>query len=682
MKKSLFFTILLFNLFANAQPGKEAWHWKFGQAQLDFSSGAPVKVSPGPSFFSNACANISDENTGQNLFFTNGLSAFDMNNNIISNSYGMFGNNSTTQTLIVPWPGNPKLYFIISADKLAGNKGVHYSVVDLSLNNGLGKVTIKNQALTPAPATEKITAVRHCNGVDYWIITHSYNSNAFNAYLVNTSGINTTPVVSNTGTSHQFFAPGNDEATGYMKASPNGTKVAVGIFSDSLPLIEILDINNSTGIINNPVTINLKGDGGAYGISFSPDNSKLYASVYPGDSISAIYQYDLSSGIPATIIASQTVIKQISANTGYGPRTGVAYALQMGPDSKIYIARMSTDTLAVINNPNAAGTACNFQWYGVLLGPPGFQYAQYGLPNFIDANYAGIQINIPDIQQCNTFTATPIDAGSGFTNYFWSTGAGTQIITVSNPGKYWVTVTNTQGCTRTDTVNAYLLNPIKTDTLACDVYHANVTQGGVLAYNWFDANHNPVRNFTVSGNYYVDINYVSGCAIRDSINLTVVSSPHINLGNDTTFCKGNLLLSAFNPASTYTWSTGATSSSITATTAGTYWVHVKDANGCTDSDTLIIKPELTAFNFAMPNIVTPNNDNINDVIDFGKYQFSSLQIEIYNRWGQKVFESEGTDAIWKPSGDEGTYFYTAQYRIDCGTDSQTKNIKGYITVVR
>jgi gliding motility-associated-like protein len=89
-----------------------------------------------------------------------------------------------------------------------------------------------------------------------------------------------------------------------------------------------------------------------------------------------------------------------------------------------------------------------------------------------------------------------------------------------------------------------------------------------------------------------------------------------------------------------------------------------------------------AFDFQMPNIVTPNGDNINDEIDFSKLQFSELQIQIYNRWGQEIFESQDANAIWRPAGDDGTYFFTANYRIDCGAESQSKNIKGFITVIR
>lgn len=680
MKRYLSIFFVLIYLASNAQPGKEATHWHFGYwCNLDFSTMPPTPGFGFATSYAGACANMSDPVTGRLLFMSNGTSVIDSTGLLMSNGFGLLGHTDATQgALAVQKPGSTSRYYIITTDHKGLNKGSHYSEIDMTLNGGAGKVIVKNQVLSPPPVTEKMTAVRHCNGQDFWLLNHNCNSNVFNAYALTAAGINTTPVISAAGTIHQNLSVGNAEAAGPMKASPNGKKLAVVITSDSLPLLEVFDFDNVSGIVSNPITILYHGVGAPYGLSFSPDSKKLYVGVLPGDTISAIYQYDLSSGVPSAILASQTMIFQ-KKWIGSALKDLICM-MQLGPDKKIYVTRFVTDTLAVIDNPNGLGTACNMIWNGQALHPTGYNGPT--LPNFVDANYAGIQINIPDVQQCNTFTATTLDAGPGFSNYNWSTGASTQTISIAGPGKYWVTVTNDQGCTRTDTINACLLDPLKADTLACDTFHANVTQGGVLAYNWFDASHNPIRDFTQSGNYYVDINYIAGCAIRDSINLTVVPSPQIDIGPDTSFCKGNLVLNAFCSTCNYQWSTGTISSSVTAQTPNTYWVKVTDVNGCVDSDTMIVKPQLIAFNFEMPNVVTPNEDNINDVIDFGKYQFSSLQIEIYNRWGQKVFESENADAVWKPTGDEGTFFYTAQYKIECGVDSLAKTLKGFITVVR
>lgn len=84
----------------------------------------------------------------------------------------------------------------------------------------------------------------------------------------------------------------------------------------------------------------------------------------------------------------------------------------------------------------------------------------------------------------------------------------------------------------------------------------------------------------------------------------------------------------------------------------------------------------------MPNIITPNGDNINDVIDFGNYPFSSLSVTIFNRWGEKVYESVDPKNVWSPNVNDGVYFYTLQYRIDCAAETQAKSIAGFIQILR
>jgi len=65
------------------------------------------------------------------------------------------------------------------------------------------------------------------------------------------------------------------------------------------------------------------------------------------------------------------------------------------------------------------------------------------------------------------------------------------------------------------------------------------------------------------------------------------------------------------------------------------------------------------------------------------YQFSSLKLNIYNRWGNKIFEStDPINCIWKPIEDDGTYYYVVQYIINCGTETQNKILKGFVTLVR
>lgn len=676
---------MLLSSLTRAQPGKEAWHWNFGRGStLDFSSGVPVP-GPGNNFQTGeGSASYSDPATG--TFLLGAMSSIVFNNslNLMTNGFGLFGHSSTTQSdLIVPKPGNANIFYIVTADQaIWSNKGVHYSEADISFQSGWGKVTLKNKLLSPSPCTEKLVGVRHCNGEDFWVLTHPFLSNAFKAYRVSSQGIDSIPVISNSGTAHMGYG-GWLEAIGYMKASPDGKRLAIAVQSDSIPMVEVFDFNNATGVVSNPITISYYGvNHGAYGVSFSPDNTKLYVSVSGiNDSTTAIYQYDLNAGTPAAIVASQTQLAQIKMyKIGLNSYANQFGALQLGPDGKIYIS-MSKDTLSYISNPNVTGSGCGFVLNGLPIKPVYYTYS-FGLPNFMDAYYAGIQLNIPDVYHCSTFTVAALDAGPGYSGYQWSTGATTQTISVTNPGQYWVTVTNDQGCQRTDTVGAYVVQPMNIDTSVCDSFVANLAQAGAVQYNWYDSTSNPIKSITQSGNYYADVTFQGGCTLRDSVSVSVITSPKVELGPPLSLCDFQLSLDASYPGVSFNWSTGATTPSVTVNQPGVYWVTLQNSSGCTGTDTLAIGPPWQLIDLLLPNIVTPNADKINDEIDFTKFQFSAFTISIYNRWGQKMFESDSPGAVWRPEVEDGTYFYTGQYKIDCGTATQVRDIKGFITVVR
>jgi len=437
---------------------------------------------------------------------------------------------------------------------------------------------------------------------------------------------------------------------------------------------ELFDFDNSTGIISNPIKITYQEN--FYGIAFSPNNSILYTTI----DIGAIFQYNISSNNATTISASQILLP----DSILYPYSG---ALQLAPDGKIYVSiAYPGSSMGVINNPNNLGLACNFQINGPIF-PIGAIY-KIGLPNFIDAN------NPFYSQSYNTslcsFSSYTLNATSGNINYHWLTGDTTQNISINTYGNYWVSYFTPQGCKEIDTFHITQTQPsvinILHDISQCSnlviPITENATDTNVVSYLWNDGYTLPTRTITTTGNYWVDYTLNNFCVSRDSFIYTINNIPFVNLGADATFCKGDLPLSAFNNSSIYLWSTGQTSSEITVTAPNTYWIKVTNQYGCINTDTLIVHPELSAFDFILPNIVTPNNDGINDFIDFDKYQFSALQVEIYNRWGSKIFESNNPSCIWRPTENDGIYFYSLQYKIDCGIETQSKSLKGFITIAR
>ena len=196
--------------------GQEGNIWYFGQnAGLDFNSGAPVALTDGQLNTLEGCATISDQN-GALLFYTDGMTVYDRNHGIMPNGTGLVGNNSSTQSsIIVGKPMSVDIYYIFTIDGTTGGGiGLHFSEVDMTLNGGLGDVnSIKNVMLFPY-GCEKVTAVKHQNGTDFWIVSRLENSNEYHSYLLSSSGVNTTPVVTNIG-------PVYNQTIGYLKCSPN-----------------------------------------------------------------------------------------------------------------------------------------------------------------------------------------------------------------------------------------------------------------------------------------------------------------------------------------------------------------------------------------------------------------------------------------------------------------------------
>ena len=178
---------------------------------------------------------------------------------------------------------------------------------------------------------------------------------------------------------------------GYLKAYSDGSKIAAA--SGYTSTFEVFDFNDTTGVLSNPIRL-ASSNYEAYGVEFSPDGTKLYATVNSRSMYvdNAIWQYDISSGVQNTIRDSRRTIATQSHeffnNYQYG-------ALQLGPNGKIYVARHNSSYLGVINNPNSSGSACNYNNSGVNLAG---RTSVWGLPFFIQSYFYNKSfVDIPDL---------------------------------------------------------------------------------------------------------------------------------------------------------------------------------------------------------------------------------------------------------------------------------------------
>ena len=130
------------SLFSNSQG--EYNNWYFGNhAGVTFNSGSPVAVTNGALETTEGCSTISDA-TGNLLFHTDGMEVFDRNHNLMPNGAGLLGHSSSTQSgVIVPQPNSSNIYYVFTVDELQSNSSAPlcYSIVDMTLNGGMGDVT-------------------------------------------------------------------------------------------------------------------------------------------------------------------------------------------------------------------------------------------------------------------------------------------------------------------------------------------------------------------------------------------------------------------------------------------------------------------------------------------------------------------------------------------------------------
>ncbi|MBC5994941.1 T9SS type B sorting domain-containing protein [Pontibacter cellulosilyticus] len=584
---------------AQFQDQKHTNIWYFGTAGLDFNSGKPVPLTNSAMDAFEGTASIADDQ-GNLLFYSDGTTVWNKQHQVMANGSGLLGHSSSAQScLIVPKPGSKTIYYLFTTDNNGRSNGLRYSTIDMSRAGGLGEVTEKN-ILLYTPTAEKLTATLHQNKKDIWVVSHEYGSNTYYSYLVTENGIKTVATKSSIGNTIPSDLNGVS-AIGCMKISPDGSKIAVTNFIGNS--VQIFAFDKTTGMLLSlpslSSSVSLPVGTSPYGVEFSPDNTKLYVTVDAG---TRLIQYDLSSNLEATIIASRREVAQINLNSS---TRYVGNSLQLGPDGKIYVAKVTNTHIGVINNPNAAGAAINYVDNGVDLGG---RKSQMGLPAFIQS-YFSYSYDVKYTLNCFgqpshfSFDAPPWeqptfmqwdfgDPASGANNTSSNLSASHNF---SAPGTYTVTFTRhinnkTETYAITFQIQAPPVVDLGPERKICP--GASVTLGATIAnanYTWSTGATSPTITTSTPGTYWVDVK-VGNCTTRATVKVSHLPLPVVNLGPDKELCQGDVLgLNAFNQGTTYRWQDGSTDATFRVTSPGTYRVEVTNAEGCTVVDEINIK---------------------------------------------------------------------------------------------
>ncbi len=372
MKRLLLLTsalALLLSSAVRAQPTESRPPiWLFGnRGSLDFTGGGAPRALPGSSMNTvEGSAVACDPATGRLLFYSDGERVWGADHRLLPNGRGLLGSqNSAQSALAVRGPGQDSIWYLFTTDFQGGDQGLRYSVVSMARRGGAGDVIQKNE-LVFSPVAEKLTAVRHANGRDVWVVAHRWQSPQYLAVLVTPDGVQPTPVFSTAGTA---LAGPNYQAIGYLRAAPDGRHLAAALWRDANKF-EVLDFDPANGQVFGRVA--LEPYNRAYGVEFSADGSKLYGTCQDSaGGKGVVWQFDLRPGAESSATGQYNVVVGRSKAKELG-------ALLRGPDGRIYVARNGGRWLGVIEKPNAAGAACGYLDDGVPLEKGS---SRLGLPN-------------------------------------------------------------------------------------------------------------------------------------------------------------------------------------------------------------------------------------------------------------------------------------------------------------
>lgn len=434
MKKAFLLSSLFLFLIIQSKAQLQNANWCFGlNAGVNFNSAPPVPVTSATGQGNNSVfidgGSVSDD-TGQLLFYTDGVTVWDRNNAMMphgNNLYGYSEHYGGQKIAIVKKPGSLTKYYIftigtinpfITGIPFTGRGGVHYTLVDMALNNGNGDVitsqkniSLKNEngvALdyafdrnhtqdNPIFLYEKsrITTALNADNSKVWLamIADFYlndtHTKVFYNFLVSQNGINGMP----DGTSPQPnvttpFAPENyyQDFGAVMKISPDGKYLCDGDFH-----VKLYDFSNQTGniIFNRVVYNSLGGTTTNYGVEFSPNSQLIYFSnsntgiiqstlakttipqTKPRPSVS-LFQYNIKRDYTEEIYKYDYAADSIASDNIITPLPPTLYPLgiQRAVNDKVYTCAVGSQYaqyLGVINAPNTQGLACNYSPTGLQL---------------------------------------------------------------------------------------------------------------------------------------------------------------------------------------------------------------------------------------------------------------------------------------------------------------------------
>jgi gliding motility-associated-like protein len=604
MKKQLLLSFLVISINITIAQN-QANYWFFSKhCGIDFNSGLPVMVDGGQTYENSGNATISDIH-GNLMFYTEFQCVFNKNHQIMLNGSNMiipghFGRS------IVKLPNQENIFYIFTAVHPQYSTGFYYSIVNMSLDGGVGAVMQKDIPVESAmDAADRIVSVRKQGSESIWVITRKFIQDGFASFLVDNTGFNPNPVFS--------LMPDQNASIGewgYIKISydkkylvssyMNGKKIEVNKFNASSGQVEYLYTLVNPGGISFTLA----------GIEFSPDSKYLYVSYNKSLDTNVIYQFEVKYIIDEEQFNNSAIL--VGSGAGMG--------MQLARDGKIYCSASIEPNpyhyVSVIHQPWIRGEGCMYELNAIDMYPG---EVEWSLPNILldyllRFEWTGEQCQGYPIQFKPNFIPTPDSIIWNFDEL--APGSVTTELSPTYAFKYsgvhevkvdvWYPSGRYEHTSREIEIFPSPQPDLGSDTLICNGSSITLNANCQADFFSWSTGQFGVSSITVSdsGTYWVKGKFSdSGCEGYDTVHIgfhqpTIIDEANLQITPTT--CNGASgsitgLTALGSPLYAYQWldlsgNPYGTTIDATGLPAGQYQLTIIDGNGCeTISDVYTIE---------------------------------------------------------------------------------------------
>ena len=510
-----------------------------------------------------------------------------------------------------------------------------------------------------------------------------------------------------TGQSSRSFVWGKSIA-----ADLSGNVYASGYFFGTV------DFDPGPAVYNLGTVTNTAANVGLYILKLNPSGSFVWAKLIAGTGSMALRSFQMDgSTISIDVTGNIYATGSFSGTVDFDPGAGV-HNLTAAGNADIFVSKLDgsgdliwakqmTGTKSGYSNSMKLDTKGNIYTAGAFSGLVDFD-AGTGVYN-VTSSGSSTNIFINKMAQCTSNNTSSVIKVSTCSNYTWNCKEYTAT------GVYTQTFLSGAGCDSIVTLDLIIdrTNLVSiVDVTACGNYlwqGRTLTNSGVYTDTLVTANGcdsivtlqltvkeksfttleqticqgEHYEGHTTSGNYTDTLIAANGCDSLRTLQLTVLPKPAPDLGVDKALCSGDSVNLSPGEFSSYLWSDGTTQRSVVIRNPGLYSVEVMNSCGSARDEIMITEKNCDIY---FPSAFTPNNDGKNDIFKIlGGNNLADFRLIVYDRWGQKVFETFDFAKGWDGNFEgrlksSGVFVWYCEFK-EAGSAGKTK-LKGTVTLVR